>query len=72
MLGGKDGRAAAMTYKIRYAGGEIEQPDAHTASQQLIYLERDGFTEFSIFDPDGNEITRERLGKLALQSFSAR
>jgi hypothetical protein len=67
-----------MGYKIRYAlrgtelGPPIEKPNAHEAAQQILYLERDGYASLGIIDPQGNEIDREQLDKLALQSFSAR
>ena len=65
-----------MAYKLIYSNGavagEIEHDDAHSTLQQVHYLERDGYDQITIVDPQGNEISREQLGQIALQSLSAR
>jgi hypothetical protein len=64
-----------MAYKLIYTngtvGGEIEKPDAHSALQQIMYLERDGFDRIIILDPQGTEIGHDQLGRIALRSLSA-
>ncbi len=60
-----------MTFKLSYPGGEVEKPDAHSALQQIKYLERDDLIPITITDHKGAKITQEELGQIALKSFSA-
>jgi hypothetical protein len=62
----------AVVFKLIFPGGEpIERLDAHSALQDIQYLDRDGYGPITIIDPQGNKISREKLGKLAFQLFTA-
>jgi hypothetical protein len=71
-----DPMLSRMSFTIAHALNGVEQPpieraNAHEAGQQIVYLERDGYTVTAIVDSEGKAITRDELGEIALRSLSA-